>query len=196
MEIVLSSGDQPLRLLLVGRLALHPLPRQITLRTEQTLRAAIATFRVERFDCIVVERELEDGDGIVLAPAIRRIHPLALSILVSEHDRWAMVEAAHHLGYSHVISKSELPHELTSIIERYLTERGFGDKENKPKQSRLHLLTLREREILSDIATGATTEEIARKRHNSVATIKSHLTSIYRKLEVRNRVEAIAKLEN
>lgn len=107
-----------------------------------------------------------------------------------------MVEAAHHLGYSHVIPKSELPHELTSIIERYLTERGFGDKENKPKQSRLHLLTLREREILSDIATGATTEEIARKRHNSVATIKSHLTSIYRKLEVRNRVEAIAKLEN
>jgi DNA-binding NarL/FixJ family response regulator len=47
-----------------------------------------------------------------------------------------------------------------------------------------------------DIATGATTREIAMKRHNSEATVKSHLTSIYRKLDVRNRVEAIAALQN
>jgi len=58
----------------------------------------------------------------------------------------------------------------------------------------LQLLTATELEILGDIATGATTLEIARTRHNSEATIKTHLTSIYRKLQVRNRVEAIAKL--
>jgi DNA-binding CsgD family transcriptional regulator len=61
-------------------------------------------------------------------------------------------------------------------------------------ESRIHLLSIREREILMDIATGATTREIAMKRHNSEATVKSHLTSIYRKLDVRNRVEAIAAL--
>jgi DNA-binding NarL/FixJ family response regulator len=53
-------------------------------------------------------------------------------------------------------------------------------------------LTSTEREVLTSISEGLTTREIARQRHNSEATIKSHLTAIYRKLGARNRVEAIA----
>lgn len=60
----------------------------------------------------------------------------------------------------------------------------------------LRTLTKTELEILHLIATGATTFEIARMRHNSQATVKTHLTAIYRKLEVRNRVEAIAVLKS
>lgn len=67
---------------------------------------------------------------------------------------------------------------------------------NSSPARELRYLTTTEREILSDIATGATTFEIARSRHNSEATIKTHLTAIYRKLQVRNRVEAIAKLNS
>jgi DNA-binding NarL/FixJ family response regulator len=52
-------------------------------------------------------------------------------------------------------------------------------------------LTETESSVLSDLIKGLTTSEIARGRHNSQATIKSHLTSIYRKLGVRNRVEAV-----
>ena len=62
-------------------------------------------------------------------------------------------------------------------------------------QISLRALTEAEREILNLISTGATTQEIARARHNSEATVKTHLTSIYRKLEVRNRVEAVAFLK-
>jgi DNA-binding NarL/FixJ family response regulator len=68
---------------------------------------------------------------------------------------------------------------------------------NKPKTSRpLALLTATELEILTAIATGATTLEIAQSRHNSEATVKTHLSAIYRKLQVRNRVEAISILHN
>jgi DNA-binding NarL/FixJ family response regulator len=56
-------------------------------------------------------------------------------------------------------------------------------------------LTSSERAILDQLAQGLTTREIAQVRHNSEATIKSHLTAIYRKLGVRNRVEAIAHLK-
>ena len=54
---------------------------------------------------------------------------------------------------------------------------------------------MREREILKDISTGKRTLEIAATRHISEGTIKSHLSSIYRKLGVRNRVEAIAAIK-
>lgn len=54
----------------------------------------------------------------------------------------------------------------------------------------IQTLSLREREILRFVAEGLTNKEIANKLHLSVQTVKVHLTRIFRKLGVRNRVEA------
>lgn len=164
-------------------------------RQVSTLRAALAYIRTERFDLFIVERELEDGDGIVLAPTIRRIHPYSFSILISAPHGWATYEAARQLGFSEVIDIESSAADINSLAEKLLAQRSEPSTAAGKAVAGIHLLSLREREILIDIATGATTEEIARKRHNSIATIKSHLTSIYRKLGVRNRVEAISKIE-
>ena len=164
-------------------------------RQVSTLRAALAYIRTERFDLFIVERELDDGDGIVLAPTIRRIHPSSFSILISEPHGWATYEAARQLGFSEVIGIESSAADINSLAEKLLTQRSEPTNTAGKAVVGIHLLSLREREILMDIATGATTEEIARMRHNSIATIKSHLTSIYRKLGVRNRVEAISKIQ-
>lgn len=164
-------------------------------RQVSTLRAALAMIRTERFDLFIVERDLEDGDGIVLAPTIRRIHPNSFSILITAPHGWATHEAAQQLGFTEVIGIESATAEINSFVEKLLERRsGLTPPINKATVG-LHLLSIREREILIDLTTGATTEEIARNRHNSVATIKSHLTSIYRKLGVRNRVEAIAHIK-
>ena len=52
-------------------------------------------------------------------------------------------------------------------------------------------LTRREKQILSLAKTGATNLEIADQLHLSENTIKTHLYNLYRKLSVRNRIEAI-----
>ncbi|MCK9249560.1 MAG: response regulator transcription factor [Solirubrobacteraceae bacterium] len=52
-------------------------------------------------------------------------------------------------------------------------------------------LSPREREILGLVATGATNPEIAKRLHLSPHTVKEHTSSLYRKLEVRNRAEAV-----
>lgn len=52
------------------------------------------------------------------------------------------------------------------------------------------LLTPREQEILAFLTVGRTTREISTELYLSVATVKAHLTSIYRKLGVSNRTEA------
>ena len=164
-------------------------------RQVSTLRAALAIIRTERFDLFIVERDLEDGDGIVLAPTIRRVHPYSFSILITAPHGWATHEAAQQLGFTEVIGIESATAEINSFVEKLLERRsGLTPPINKATVG-LHLLSIREREILIDLTTGATTEEIARNRHNSVATIKSHLTSIYRKLGVRNRVEAIAQIK-
>jgi DNA-binding NarL/FixJ family response regulator len=54
-------------------------------------------------------------------------------------------------------------------------------------------LTPREREVLELVATGATNREIAERLHLSPHTVKEHTSSLYRKLEARNRADAVLR---
>jgi DNA-binding NarL/FixJ family response regulator len=59
-------------------------------------------------------------------------------------------------------------------------------------KDRLPSLSSRELEVLNVLATGKSTKEIARLLYLGEPTIKTHLASIYRKLEVTNRISAVA----
>lgn len=59
-------------------------------------------------------------------------------------------------------------------------------------RDRLHELTARELEILAAIASGRTNAQIATDFFLSTKTVMHHSVSIYRKLEVRGRAEAVA----
>ena len=51
-------------------------------------------------------------------------------------------------------------------------------------------LTEREREVLALVGAGLSNAEIARRLHLVEGTVKSYLTSIFTRLDVRNRVQA------
>jgi len=65
------------------------------------------------------------------------------------------------------------------------------------RQDRAGVLGLseREREVLALMAAGSTNPEIAAALHLSPHTIKEHTSVLYRKLEVRNRTEAVQKAQ-
>jgi DNA-binding NarL/FixJ family response regulator len=56
-------------------------------------------------------------------------------------------------------------------------------------------LSDRERSVLELMAAGATNPEIADKLHLSKHTVKEHTSSVYRKLGVRNRTEAVQRAQ-
>jgi two-component system nitrate/nitrite response regulator NarL len=53
--------------------------------------------------------------------------------------------------------------------------------------------TSREEEIFALVSTGLSNKEIARRLNCTERTVKHHMTSIMRKLNVRNRVQAALK---
>jgi DNA-binding NarL/FixJ family response regulator len=58
-----------------------------------------------------------------------------------------------------------------------------------------NLLTEREREVLGMISGGATNREIAARLFLSPHTVKDHTSALYRKLQARNRAEAILRAQ-
>jgi DNA-binding NarL/FixJ family response regulator len=56
-------------------------------------------------------------------------------------------------------------------------------------------LTAREQEVLELVATGATNREIAERLHLSPHTVKEHASALYRKLEARNRADAVLRAQ-
>jgi LuxR family maltose regulon positive regulatory protein len=62
-----------------------------------------------------------------------------------------------------------------------------------PASDLVEPLSQRELEVLHLIALGKTNQEIAQQLIVAPGTVKAHTSSIYRKLEVTNRTEAVAR---
>ena len=56
-------------------------------------------------------------------------------------------------------------------------------------------LSKRERDVVGLIASGATNREIAERLYLSPHTVKEYTSSVYRKLGVRNRAEAVKRAQ-
>jgi two-component system response regulator DesR len=72
---------------------------------------------------------------------------------------------------------------------------GMALFEPQPAPASGVLLSGREREVLQHVAGGATNREIAEALHLSPHTVKEHTSALYRKLDVRNRAEAVQRAQ-
>ncbi|SPZ37364.1 CsgBAC operon transcriptional regulatory protein [Plesiomonas shigelloides] len=77
-----------------------------------------------------------------------------------------------------------LPRSLTSLLIEHL-------RVHQRNSANYPQLTLREKEILEQLRSGASNMEIASMLFVSEHTIKSHLYNLFRKINVRNRTQAI-----
>ncbi len=72
---------------------------------------------------------------------------------------------------------------------------GMALFEPPPQPSAEIVLSGRERDVLERIAGGQTNREIAAALHLSPHTVKEHTSALYRRLDVRNRAEAVQRAQ-
>jgi two-component system, NarL family, nitrate/nitrite response regulator NarL len=97
-----------------------------------------------------------------------------------------------------LIKAVECVHEGTGWLDRSITisllrELSPGNRPSKPdpERTKINTLTDREREIITLVGEGLKNRQIAKKLFISDITVHHHLTSIYSKLEVADRLELL-----
>ena len=168
-------------------------------------REAVALARRLRPDVCLLDVRMPELDGI---EATRQLagpevdEPLA-NVVITTFDLDDYVYGALKAGARGFLLKDAGPALLTqaihaaaegdvliapSVTARLLAAFAGTGPRQPPAQPR-EPLTTREEEILIPVARGWTNHEIADELHLSISTVKTHLASLMRKLNARNRVE-------
>ncbi len=79
------------------------------------------------------------------------------------------------------------------LLSEFEAEVTAAQEKNSPNDNLVDPLSERELEVLHIMALGKTNEEIAEQLVIARGTVKAHTASIYRKLDVANRTEAVAR---
>lgn len=152
---------------------------------------------------LVTDLHLPDGHGIELIREVRARSREAEILVISVLNDEASVVAAIAAGASGYVLKDALPEDISGMVDAVLQGHSplsagiarFILRQVQPKDSPpspgAPKLTRREIDILWGIAKGFTYNEIADNLGISRKTVPNYIKSIYRKLEVTNRGEAV-----
>jgi DNA-binding NarL/FixJ family response regulator len=152
-----------------------------------------ATLLTRRYEphVALVDLMLGDESGADVCEKIRRVSPGTRVLLMSGTGRIAS-GAARSIGASGFVPKGW----PTADILRAVHTVGLGGTLfAPPAESSPSTLSARERQVLDDLASGATNREIAARMHLSPHTVKEHVSSLYRKLGARNRAGAVHRAQ-
>lgn len=152
-------------------------------------------------DVILVDIEMPRLSGI---GALRRLEGAPPAIVVTMHAEDEQRRKAAAAGAAGFLSKSAPLPDLAAAIRAVAAGQELLDVETTPEILDQHrdpildegaaALTMRERELLKLLASGvSSTEDLADRLYISQKTVKNHLASIYEKLAITDRAQAVVE---
>jgi DNA-binding NarL/FixJ family response regulator len=144
---------------------------------------------------IVVDLSLPDGNGLEIVIWARSISQRIGIVVLTLNSAKDYLLTVMKSGASAYVEKSAPLAELISAIEHSATSplsfsaQGISGVISKDLQA--NSLTQREAQVLQKLADGLSAADIGLELFITQATVKTHLASIYRKLESKNRIQAI-----
>ncbi len=188
------------------RMLFKPHPEFILVGEAGRISDAVELVEREKPDIILLDIGLEDGNGLDLLPRLLDLSPTSkILILTALHEPDLHLRAVS-LGAMGVFLKDDSSdllfkairkiHQGEVWIDRTMMARVLNEISNAADKSdleaaKLTLLTEREREVISLIGEGLKNKQIAERLYISEGTVRHHLTSVFVKLEVADRLELV-----
>lgn len=175
------------------------------LRTYATAEEALSRVSKELPDVLLVDINLPGKSGIECVGELKARHPDLHMLILTTYDDSDNIFQALRAGASGYILKRTSAAELARAIRDVVNGGSpmsasiarkvvaFFRKVPKKKTTVAGQLTEREAEILALLSQGLQYKEIAARLEVGVSTVRTHLHTIYVKLQVTSRTEAVVK---
>lgn len=169
-------------------------------------REAVDVVVRERPDVVLMDVRMPRMDGLAALRQLRDRGSPARIVVLTTFDTDELVVTALREGAAGFLVKDTRPADIVTAVRRValgepmlspsVTGRliaavtGQGDdSRRRAARTLLARLTDREREVAVAVSDGLTNAEIAESLHLGLATVKTHVGSVFAKLEVTNRVQ-------
>lgn len=155
--------------------------------------------RLNQPDVILMDIKLPGINGIEGMKKLRTFLPETDFIMLTVHEESELVFKALKSGATGYLDKSASDQKIKEAVQEVydggapMTSRIARLVLNSFKISGKSDLTDREKDVLESLVKGNTYKEIAYALKITVGTVRHHIKSIYRKLHVHSKSEAVAK---
>ncbi len=170
-----------------------------------TVAQAVSVIVAAKPDVVLMDIRLPDGTGFNACRRVLAQHPaLRVLFLTSVVDDKLVDEAIHSGGVGYLLKEINVRGLIQaiadvaagkSILDPAVTARvmrlASGGSSPKPK-SQLSSLSPQEKRVLALVATGRTNKEVGDDLNLSEKTVKNYLATIFDKLSVTRRSQAVA----
>jgi DNA-binding NarL/FixJ family response regulator len=153
---------------------------------------------------VLMDIRMPELDGLEATRRILAADPAAKILILTTFDLDEYIYEALRAGASGFVLKDDPPEQLIDAIRTVaagdallsptVTRRVIGQFTRIPRPDpppALAELTDREREVFRLIAKGLSNSEIGQELFISDTTVKTHVTRVFQKLELRDRVQAV-----
>jgi len=158
-------------------------------------------------DVVLMDIKLPGMSGIQCVAKLKEIMPAVQIIVVTIYQDNERIFRALRSGASGFLVKSGPPEKLIEAIHdvsiggspmsihiaRKVVEHFQNVRRTKPEANPL---SEREREVLNLLAAGYLYKEIANKLNIGIETVRTYVKHICQKMQVKSRIEAVAKLKH
>lgn len=210
VSLVLVDDEPEFRAGLRSLLGFYPLLGEQTLRiVGEAGNLVQALDLVERHQpqLVLLDLELPEGSGIEVMMRLREQACPSQVLVLSAHEEPQWVFTAMQAGARGYVFKEMAGNQLATALQTVMAGQVYLSPEVATcfferfqflNQNTLQVaqeleLTEREQEVLHWLVQGESNNAIAARLYVTVATVKAHLTSIFEKLAVSNRTQAIVK---
>ena len=204
---VMIVDDHPTMLWGLEKLISGEQPRMQVIGTASTAEEAFTHIRNVVPDVVLLDLDLDGQNGLDLLPALL-VNPATRVLILTGERQQSVLDQAVQQGARGILHKNasaqqvlkaiEKTHEGELWLDRSTLGRVFNDfrdastaEKSDPGAEKRASLTGRERKIIHMIVEGqgASNNELAERLFISPHTLRNHLTSIYSKLNLGNRLE-------